>query len=392
MTGNQTLTINAQNPTWYTSNGTATGASAPIINTDNASPQTYKVAQNTNGCLSDQSTITVNIKPKPSPPTVSDPKVLCQFGPTAELTAGGQNLQWFASDDTPLTSPVKPNTDGIASLVFKVVQTVNGCASDKATLTQKINPASDKPTVTPGFYCVGYPAEPISARTPASTQGPKWYQGGSEIAPTTVPKTDQVATFTYQLTQTQADKQGCPSQPVNVVISILATPLAPSVNNLGLCNNRPATVTLDSRVSGQKLTWYETPTGGTGSQTTPKPDVSVVGPKTYYVTQTNEGNCESPRSPLIVTIYPIPAAPKGTVSGPVCQTSGQPQPIGAFASTPDAGGTLTWYWSDQLAGAPQPPLQRHRPAWVLHCRRCPDHQWLYQPLHHHHPNHQQSPQ
>ncbi|WP_020604755.1 immunoglobulin domain-containing protein [Spirosoma spitsbergense] len=355
LTGNQTLTINAQNPTWYTSTGSSIGSTAPAINTDNTSPQTYRVAQNTNGCLSDQSVITVNIKPKPSLPTVNAPATLCQFGQSVALVAtgvSGSSLQWYSSDDKSISTPV-PNTDGTNPINYKVTQTVNGCTSDKATVAQTFNPASDKPDFTPGFYCVGYPAEPLSART--QTQGPKWYLSGSEIPATTVPVTTEVKVFTYQLTQTQADKKGCPSKPVDVNISILATPVTPSVQSRGLCNNRPPSFTLDSLVSGERLKWYDANTGGTGSTTTPKPDVGVIGPKVYYVTQTNAGNCESPRATLTLTVYPIPAAPKGIVSGPVCQTSNQVQPVGTFLATPDTGGTLTWYWSDQLSGAPQPP-------------------------------------
>ena len=355
LTGSQTLTINAQNPIWYTSTGASIGSTAPTINTDNASPQIYKVTQNSNGCVSDQSTITVNIKPKPGLPTVNTPAAICQFGQSVALVAtgvSGSSLQWFDSDDKPISTP-SPNTDGTNPINYKVTQTVNGCTSDKFTVTQTFNPASDKPIFTPGFYCVGYPAEPLSART--QTQGPKWYLSGSEIPATTVPLTTEVKVFTYQLTQTQADKKGCPSKPVDVTISVLATPVAPSVQSRGLCNNRPPNFTLDSLVSGQQLKWYDAATGGTGSSTTPKPDVGVIGPKAYYVTQTNAGNCESPRATLTLTVYPIPAAPKGIVSGPICQTSNQAQPVGPFTATADTGGTLTWYWFDRLGGSPQPP-------------------------------------
>ncbi|MVM40680.1 hypothetical protein GO730_28355 [Spirosoma sp. HMF3257] len=145
--GTKTLTVNAQNPIWYNSAGASLGTTAPTISTDNATPLTYKVTQNTNGCVSDQSTITVNIRAKPAPPTVNTPADVCQFATSVTLSANGQSLQWYNTDGSPRGDAPTPTGGGTAPQTFFVTQTVNGCTSDKATIVQKFIAAPAKPTV-----------------------------------------------------------------------------------------------------------------------------------------------------------------------------------------------------------------------------------------------------
>lgn len=55
--------------------------------------------------------------------------------------------------------------------------------------------------------------------------------------------------------------------------------------------------------TGTGILWYNVPVGGTGSSTPPTPSTALAGTFTWYASQTIDG-CESPRSPIEVTVNP----------------------------------------------------------------------------------------
>lgn len=349
-TGGQPLAYqNPPNASWYTQNGTAIGSQPPTVSTDNTSQQVYTVSQNTNGCVSDLSTITVTVKPKPVAPTASNPAALCQYGPSVPLTATGLTLQWYDSNGQSISSPVSPpTTPGNSPIIYKVTQTVDGCQSDPATVTQTFNPASDTPTVSTVSYCINQVAQPLSTLS-QQTQNPQWYANGSPISGTTIPATNIATTLVYQLSQTQIGK-ACPSQLVNVGIVINPQPDPPSVDAISFCYHQEAT---PLSAVGLGLRWYgQDSSGGTPSSVAPTPPTSTTGTFYYFVSQ-SINNCESARANIAVTINPIPAAPKVATVSAVCQAN--PQTLGPFSATPDPNGTLTWFWPDNPAGSPNAP-------------------------------------
>src|SRR5205085_3226875 len=77
-------------------------------------------------------------------------------------------------------------------------------------------------------------------------------------------------------------------------------------------------------------------TGGLGNSTAPTPSTTTAGTTTFYVSQTIGNQCESPRMPIVVTIYPNPAAPVVSTPVQLCQNQA--------ASPLTATGTgLLWY-------------------------------------------------
>ncbi|SFW83909.1 Ig-like domain-containing protein [Chitinophaga sancti] len=123
--------------------------------------------------------------------------------------------------------------------------------------------------------------------------------------------------------------------------------VAPTVATQYFCQNMTATPLV---ATGTSLLWYTSASGGTGSATAPTPLTTAAGDTYYYVTQTLIGECESVRSPLMVTVTPASAAPVAT-DVTYC--------TGATAVALTATGTnLKWYTSASggtaLAVAPTP--------------------------------------
>jgi hypothetical protein len=81
-------------------------------------------------------------------------------------------------------------------------------------------------------------------------------------------------------------------------------PPAPAVTSpVNCCLNGTAS---PLTANGTNLIWYTTPTGGTGSQTTPTPSTTSTGTTSYYVSQ-NMG-CEGPRAQIDVIVHSLPVS------------------------------------------------------------------------------------
>ncbi len=118
-------------------------------------------------------------------------------------------------------------------------------------------------------------------------------------------------------------------------------PSTPSVSNLNLCQNAPAS---PLTAGGQNLLWYTTQVGGVGSAVAPTPSTTALGTTTFYVTQTANG-VESPRVALSVTVNPSPMA---SISGnaPRCSYATNPSTL----STPNNTG-WQYVWSTGGTGS-----------------------------------------
>jgi Leucine-rich repeat (LRR) protein len=77
----------------------------------------------------------------------------------------------------------------------------------------------------------------------------------------------------------------------------------PAVSNITYCQNAVAS---PLSATGTNLRWYITASGGVGDSIAPTPPTSVLGTKSYFVTQSN--GCESARAEIKVTIDASPNA------------------------------------------------------------------------------------
>jgi gliding motility-associated-like protein len=132
------LTANGTSLRWFTTPTGGTGTStAPTPSTLIPGTYHFYVSQtSTEGCESERSQITVVIKPKPEPPTVTSPINLCQGDPAYQLNAVGRDLLWYTLPSGGTGVPVAPviSTNYEDSFFYFVTQSVNGCESDRALI------------------------------------------------------------------------------------------------------------------------------------------------------------------------------------------------------------------------------------------------------------------
>lgn len=143
----------------------------------------------------------------------------------------------------------------------------------------------------------------------------------------------------YTLTYTVTDAAGNASVPVTRTINVTdQTPAAPlSSGNITVCANNPIqTITAAAFVpQGHIIVWYDAPTGGSLIGI---PSWSAIGTTTYYAESLNTTTtCRSAtRTPVILTIRPLPIAVTGTDKA-ICKNGSA-----TIGSSPVSGSTYSW--------------------------------------------------
>lgn len=85
------------------------------------------------------------------------------------------------------------------------------------------------------------------------------------------------------------------------IVPSVATVTSPVVYAQG---NTALALTATTGANGSGLMWYTVATGGTGSAIAPTPTTASLGSTSYWVTSTNANGCESPRTEIVVTVFP----------------------------------------------------------------------------------------
>ena len=276
---------------------------APIPSTTTAGNIKYYVSQTVAGCESPRDSITVTINPKPGlPGTAGNTTTYCENETANVLTATGTNLQWYdvATGGTPLTGAPTAPTFSAGPVTFYVSQTINGCESDRASITITVNATPTAPVVANPViqYCHNKPAIPLTA----TGTNLLWYttaSGGTGSATAPTPLTTATGSTFYYVTQTV---NGCESGRNLITVTIVAVATPPVTAPVDYCQNQiPSPLT----ATGVGLQWYATLTSTTVLPT-PTPVTTTVGSTKYYVSQFING-CESQRDSITVTVKPVSA-------------------------------------------------------------------------------------
>jgi hypothetical protein len=137
------------------------------------------------------------------------------------------------------------------------------------------------------------------------------------------------------------------SPKTKITVLVKKIPFPPTAINDIYCQNSPAhQIVAYTSDQMAKLLWYNSSVGGTSSPITPMPTTTSLGIQTYWVTQSYtligilsplNNTCESPRTPVTVTVNPIPSMP--IVANVTANQGSVPIPLTAL------GSGLLWYTS-----------------------------------------------
>jgi sugar lactone lactonase YvrE len=345
---------------WYTlpTGGTATTVN-PTPSTATVTTLNYYVSLNTSlSCEGARSAIAVNINPVPVAPSVTPTVTYCQGASPVALAAIGTNLQWYTAPTggTASTTAPTPSTSTPGSTTWYVSQlssaATGSCESPRSAITVVVNPSPAAPAVvTPVVYCQNAAALPLSATKALPTDTLLWYNvasGGTPAYLTPTPGTATTGTTLYYVSL--KTNLGCEGLRATITVNINPLPAIPTVTTpVQLCLGGPASALT---ATGTGLLWYLAATGGTGSATAPTPSTLSAGSTTYYVSQTSATTtCEGPRTPIVVVVNNLPAAPTVTTPIQLCKDG----PASVLTAT---GSNLKWYTAatgGTSGSAPTPP-------------------------------------
>jgi gliding motility-associated-like protein len=173
-----------------------------------------------------------------------------------------------------------------------------------------VNATPAAPTASPQSFCSA-DAKKVSDLVATGTTL-KWYSANT--GGTLYSGTELLATGTYYVSQTSASS--CESARTAVVVTVNATPAAPTASPQSFCSADAKKVS-DLVATGTTLKWYSANTGGTLYAGT-----ELLATGTYYVSQTSASSCESARTAVSVTVNATPARPLlSSVTQQTCSTA-----------------------------------------------------------------------
>jgi len=230
---------------------------------------------------------------------------------------------------------LKASTPGTYTVTNTIVA-AGGCAQTIATGSITI---TAEPTVSAGIdqtVCSGKTVS-LSGTIGGTATSASWSGGSgsfSNASQLTTQYTPAANETTVNLYLTTNAPGSCAAAKDTVVLYIVPTPAAPTIAGTTICAGQSTTLTASA--PGGSYGWYNAATGGSlfgsgNSYNTP----ALNNTQTYYV-QTTIAGCSSSRTPVTVTVTPLPAAPT-VANASIC--TGNTATLTATAP----GGTYQWY-------------------------------------------------
>ncbi|OIQ21019.1 MAG: hypothetical protein BM557_04460 [Flavobacterium sp. MedPE-SWcel] len=276
-------------PQWYAAETGGTALATDVV----LATGSYYVSQTVDGCESSRVMVSVTINDIPVAPT-AEVQMFCGSGTVADLTVTtGEMPQWYIVETggDALTTDV-----ALATGVYYVSQTVNGCESIRTAVAVTVNDIPVVPTAEAQMFCGSGTVADLTVTTGEMIQ---WYiaETGGDALTTDV----SLVTGDYYVSQTV---DGCESTRAAVAITVNPIPAAPTVDAgvQEFCN--AATLT-DIVTGGDNVLWYATSVGGEVLES----DMALTeGTNLYYVSQTIDG-CESIERTAVAVVLNITSAP-----------------------------------------------------------------------------------
>ncbi len=222
----------------------------------------------------------------------------------------GDTIKWHSGNQIE-TSNSKILKESIS--IFATRTDSLGCQISSDTISIVKNKIPEIPKVSDTIFCQNSASSLLYAK-PDNGNYLNWYtsnQIGANASkdPINAITNDTITKF-YYVSQV-SNLSNCESPRAKITVKINPAPSSPSVKDTSYCINDNIDTLKVTPTFGNTILWYGTSaTGGTATNTVIKPNSSVVGTSSYFLSQiTLATGCESLRSKISITINPIPAAP-----------------------------------------------------------------------------------
>lgn len=338
---------------WTGPNGFVSANQNPQINNvSSVNGGVYSLVVTVNGCSSDVGTTTVNITPKPAPPSLSSNSAVCS-GQSINLMANlvaSATYSWTGPNSftSVAQNPTIPNATSADAGVYYATVTVSGCTSDQGQTNVVINPTPVAPSTSSNTpLCEG---QTLNLSTPLVTGASYSWSGPAGFSSTlrepSVSGTTSTNAGAYNLFITV---NGCVSPTSTENVSINPTPGAVAGgSNSPLCQGSNLNLT-GSFIAGATYSWTGPNSFTSVNQNPTINNVNLSHSGTYFVSA-SIGGCQGVASPVSVTVKPKPVTPTASSNSPVCEGTN----LNLVGST-HAGATYDWFGPNAFTSPNQSP-------------------------------------
>lgn len=296
---------------WSGPNGFTSSVQNPTIaSVTGASAGNYSLFVNVSGCGSTATVIAVSVNTTPSAPSASSNGSICE-GSNINLGAsnGGTSYNWSGPNTfiSSVQNPTITSASTLATGMYSVTQTINGCISPAATVSVTVNPVPVTPTITGNTsLCVG---QSLSLTVNPTGATYSWNGPNSFISTLQNPVISSIslaASGTYSVLRTVL---GCTSPAGTISVLVNPIPASPTItSNSPICALQSLSLSASAGATSYNWTGPNSFTSALQNPVISSTGTNAAG--NYSATQTN-GGCVSPAAIINVTINP--AAPSPTV-------------------------------------------------------------------------------
>jgi hypothetical protein len=302
----------------------------------------YLEAQNlTTGCVSPRSTVNVTILPIPGSPITGEFSRCGSGSLTITALAGFPSAnEMRVYDALNAASPINSSQEQPFALATPVLfsstvyylalaNTSTGCESARVPVALNINPIPGAPSALNVTRCGAGTVSFTAQNGNPSANRMRLYDAltatipiAIDDAPPFVLSTGALVASSQFFLEAENTITGCVSSRVPVTATVNPLPNPPAVENISRCNSGNGTFTLaPDFTTGARVALYASSQSSAPLSVSAAPPFRLTTPMvntttTFYVTVTNVlQNCESEKTPAVLTINPAPGSPvAGNVS------------------------------------------------------------------------------
>jgi hypothetical protein len=314
-----------------------------------ATTTTFYVSKSNSYCESERSPVTVTVSPVPTVPTLSDNTVCGSGTIVGSLPANATTLNWYTapSGGQAVASTTSPSATSTTTFYVSGYNSTTTCESTRTPVTLTVNPLPEDGQIAADVtaICLG---STINISSSGGVGTPNYWASTNEGQSWNVFGQAYVGETSFQFTPTEAgtyrfhlrnqtscgfcgDVGNCTTYPyVDVVVNPI--PAVPELSDYTVCGS--GTIAGNLPANATTLNWYTAPSGGQAVASTTSP--LATSTTTFYTSGYNtDAACESARTPVTLTVNPLPAAPVVS-SSVVC---GQ----GSLIASDAADASTNWY-------------------------------------------------
>ena len=337
---------------WYSSTTSTTilATGSTISVTPSATIPSYFVeAVNSNGCESLRTEVDVTSVPIPASPVIPA-QTICTGSQAALAVSQPQNgitYNWYdaATGGALLATGMQYTTTALTSTTtfYTEADNATGCSSARTATVVTVSQPPQAPASFTQNVCTGSATTLTLADAQAGTTY-NWYDSAAKtnllFTGTSYTAGAINANTTYYV---QATNASCPpSALTSINVTVVPPPATPVVANnpQAVCATyRDVVLNIDNPQAGYTYNWYSSATSTTSLANGVSYDAATLNPtNTYYVEAVNSTGCVSPRTPVNITVNPIPSL--SALNAFICPGDATGTLI---AETDDPNSTISWY-------------------------------------------------